>query len=372
MSHEPAQDEPPPDDLPPDGEKVDNNDMNMRPQSLVGMEEHVRAAMSSEKIKSTFYHFEVNANRTKRWHNILGACSLSLLILVLEFALVKVVSPRFGIVDFLEPLNVWAVILGIIPGVCGGILHLCKVREHWVLARFKAERIRHWKFQQLLDGPYLESLTSDSDAFGPRWQRLMDELDAGKGRMHDYVRNLPFVSAFVHHHNIYRPFASTAIFRSAAAVYQQFRLEVQLGWFNQESERYQQADRRTENLAGTLLVLSILSAFLEGILHFFPRFSVSLYVDPGLSVAGIGMALLSAGVRVYRSASGISESAERYQRLTAQLNWHRDNYTRILDKDEHDSTSQEELYKVMVDIERLCHGELVEFVRVSEKSDYFF
>jgi hypothetical protein len=350
--------------------------MNMRSQSLAGMEHHVRASMGRKTIKDVFYHFEVTANRIKSWHNRLGTVSLVLLVMVLEFMLVRLIAVRFGFLDVIRPFTSFAVLVGFIPGLCAALICIFHVRERWILARFKAERIRHWKFQQLLDGPYIESLQTeliDSDpVFEAKWQRLMNELNAGKGGMRDYVRNLPFSSPFIHRHHAYHPYASEKIFRSASAVYEQFRLAVQLNWFNQESERYQKSDRRTESLAGALLLLSIFAAFVEGSLHFVPTLSNNVFVDSGLAAFGVSMALLSAGIRVYRSASGVSESAERYQRLASQLHWYRDNFARILDKNFNDPSSQEELFNVMVGVERLCHGELVEFIRVAEKSDYFF
>jgi hypothetical protein len=358
-----------------DGQKIDNNDMDMGSQSLRVMESHVCAAMQRKKIKNAFYHFEAEANRIKRWHNILGTFGLVLLVVVLEFTLAKLLAIRFDLSGMLKPFIGIVVMLGTIPGACAALIYVFRLRERWLLARFKAERIRHWKFQQLLDGPHIESLQTeriDADhVWNVKWQKLIDELNAGKGRMHDYVRNLPFSSPFVHHHP-FHPYTSETIFINAASVYEQFRLNVQLNWFNQESEQYQQSDRRTETIAETLLLLSVGAAFLEGALHFLPILSHNRYIAPGLSFLAVSMAVASAGVRVYRSASGISESAERYRRLASQLHWYRETFSRILDKETHDSSSQEELFEVMVEIERLCHGELVEFIRVAAKSDYFF
>ena len=128
-------------------------------------------------------------------------------------------------------------------------------------------------------------------------------------------------------------------------------------------------DKRTESAAGTLLFLGVLAAFAEGILHFTTLAEKPL-VEPGLIALGIGLTLLSAGVRVYRSASGVSENAERYQRLTAQLGWHASDFAKLLSERRSDGPTQAKLLDIVLDVERLCHGEMVEFMRMVEKSDY--
>ena len=120
------------------GGKVDNNDMNMRPESFALMDARVRTAMNRARIKDAFYHFEGIANRTKRWHERGGKLVLFVLVVVLEFALLKLVGDRFGIGSWLEGLNAAAVLLGIVPFAVALALHFGKVHERWVEARFKA------------------------------------------------------------------------------------------------------------------------------------------------------------------------------------------------------------------------------------------
>lgn len=353
----------------PDGGEIANNDMDMSSAELDRMDPRVAAAMGRPEIKQAFDHFEWKANRAKRWHNYVGTLSLILLIVALEFSLLKL-SNFQNLETTLKPYMTFVVIVGMVPFVCAFLLHAFKTHEHWVLARFKAERIRHWKFQQLIDGCYVESLTNAAhpdNGFEEHWQALVDDLKFGTTQMRDYVSNRHFSSPFTH-----RPYVNTQTFRNAALVYQRSRLLLQLHWFNQESERYKKADQWTKNVAGILLMLSVISAFVEGLLWFVPLGKPDSWIEPTLAAAGIGMALLSVGIRVYRSASGISESAERYQRLSAQLLWFRGNYEMILAQETLDQTIQKQLFKIVEDVERLCHGELVEFIRVSEKSDYLF
>ena len=101
-------------------------------------------------------------------------------------------------------------------------------------------------------------------AFERRWQKFVDDLELGVTQMQDYVTRQPFASPFVHQsldEHIYR---DEKAFRSAAEVYRQFRLMVQVRWFEQECERYGRADRRTEHAAWLLLMLSAGAAFGRG------------------------------------------------------------------------------------------------------------
>ena len=383
--------------------KVDNNDMNMRPESLELMDTRVRAAMGNATIKAAFCECENIANRAKYWHELGGRLSLFLLIVVLEVALLRLAAGSYAIGQWIKPVTIVAVLLGIIPFACTLILRLFGVHERWVEARFKAERIRHWKFQQLLDGRYMEALqpapqplavngeeitkhssvnldTQDGakpepidEGFERRWDTLVTDMNLGLTGMKQFVKTRPFTSPLGHQStpHIYQ---DEKVFRSAASVYRQFRVMVQVRWFDENSEKYGKRDARTGTTARLLLFLSAFTALAEGVLHVLVHFhSVdweSPYLDPGLAVAGIAMVVLSAGIRVYRSASGISENAERYKRLSMNIDWYTQDFDSSIERDVIDTDCQHHVLRLMEKIEHLCHGELTEFIRVAEKSDY--
>lgn len=357
-------------------EEIDNNDMDLEDDVLAGMQAHVRAAMSKSAIKRAFDLFEKRANRYKRWHNWVGLFSLCLLIVALEVAVLRLVGEHFDFEKALEPFVPVVVIVGSIPFLCAAGLRCFKVHERWVLSRYRAERIRHWKFHQLLDGTYIQKLKLAQDdkdaAFAAQWDDLRPDLKASADEMDAYVGGTPFDSMFLHDSSEDHSYSEPEVFRSAAKTYFNARLRFQRKWFVRESKRYQKRDGWTKRVAGWLLSLSVITAFGEGLLHFLAPATAASYYGLGIAAVSVALALLSAGFRVYRSASGLSENAERYQRVSEHIRWYEGRYLQHLRKAVHDPATQTEIMEIMEAIERLCHGELAEFVRVSKKSEYLF
>lgn len=355
---------------------VRNNDMHMDPAFLDTLEADVRAAMDDPNVALAFDAFEAAANPAKRWHNRLGLTNLILLILTLEFALCKLALPAYKLADPRYRWEVPAWLDGVIAsaGLLLVFLYLLSLvsglRRRWVLERFKAERIRHWKFQRLLDGKYVEAFTAaDPSPHGAptkEWITFLASL-RGEGNLRGYVDHRSFTVPAK------RPYQRQATFDDAVRTYQEFRLGLQTDWFNEATTKYEEQDRWTELLAKILLTLGMVAAGTEAwrysLRHLFRWQGITTW-DVLLPAAGICVLMLSTAVRVWRSASGISESAERYRLISVQLG----KYVEEFEKEQGEpfnAAKQARVFRHMEEVERICHGELIEFIRSARKSDYF-
>lgn len=349
------------------GEEISNNDLKAQSADLEQRYgSAVSVALGNTSVKAKWGQFERAANKSKTWHNLLGTTALLLLIFSLLYAVLELVMAGLRqemVVP--EPLENLLLGIGMAPVLIAILLSALGVRKTWVLARYKAERIRHWQFHQLLSGPYLESLVggpgSSTSQFDAVWRDLMDELNRGHSGLEIFIE-----------HGMFRPalplaaFADDALFRQAVRAYYDLRLKLQIDWFTQEKVRYEAADSRSEAAARALLVSGAALTFLEAGVHFTGQGAMHPALALWIPAGAIMLLLLSAGVRVYRSASGISESAERYKTMQMRLL----HFGEILDPQAVHPPPQAEALEAMLDVERLCHAELVEFLRVSRKSDY--
>ena len=342
-------------------ERIDNDEMKANPQSLKERYgEVVSLALGKEKLKKRFWQFEQTANIKKKLHNSLGLLALVLLIGFLVFSV-------FRLVASVLPLNLtlpdkyltWVLPVGMMPVIIALGLNWGEVRKKWVLARYKAERIRHWEFHQLLNGPYIEGLETNPVGFDTAWREFMYDLDGGHAGLENFIE-----------HSLFRPTFSQAqyqngdTFKNVWKAYYHERLELQIKWFTQEKNRYEDADTRSEAAARALLFSGAVLSFLEFGFHILSKGAI--HHEAGIWLPGLAIMflLLSAGVRVYRSASGISENAERYRTVQARLHHYQQRME--LDAD----LPQAKVLETMFEVERVCHAELVEFLRVAQKSDY--
>ncbi len=344
-------------------EWIDNNDLRAKAADLeLRYGKAVSFALGSEAVKRKWAQFEKVANTRKKWHNRLGTTALLMLVFSLLYAVFELVTAALRQEMVIsEPVENGLLAIGMAPILIAIALSVLGVRQKWMLARYKSERIRHWQFHQLLNGPYVESLTTAESAFEAAWQDLLHDLDRGHPGMEAFIEHGTFHPALPP-----AAFQDEVVFRQAWKAYYDLRLTLQTDWFTQEKIRYEAADSRSESAARALVVTGAALTFFEAGLHFSGLGASHPEAAVWIPAGAIALLLLSAGVRVYRSASGISESAERYKTIQTRLL----HFQEHLNPNAPHSLSPEEVQDAMVEVERLCHAELVEFLRVSQKSDY--
>ena len=212
---------------------VDNDEMKVDPQYLQKWYgKVVRLALGNEKIRKKFYQFEQTANSKKKWHNHLGLLALVLLIGFLVFSVFRLVASVLPLnLTLSDKVLTWGLLIGMVPVIIALGLSWGEVRKDWVLARYKAERIRHWIFHQLLNGPYIEGLETNPAGFDPAWDKFMAELDRGHPGLENFIE-----------HSLFRPAFSQALyqngdtFENVKKAYNEYRLQKQIDWFYPRKE----------------------------------------------------------------------------------------------------------------------------------------
>lgn len=347
---------------------VSNRDMFIG-DDLLGLFPTLRPILHNPEVETFFARQEEVANKWKhafvKWGSI---------CLVIVCALLIILSWRVSLASLSIQLNP---IIGYLAAAAGMMavaiqiyLALSSAHSKWLYARFAAERTRLWKYQSFLDGNFLSLLGGSSEAFNKafndRWILFTAQFRGGGGGMDEFVESSPFELSFTP-----SPYVSPDIFQEARKAYQVFRLDVQKAHLAYKDRVFKAVDEWTDGAAKIFLlgsgVIVVIDACLVGgsalgwINHEGSEWT--RLVTAILAGSALSLAIVSAGLRVYRSASGITEERERYR--FKQLHLRRiDDQLKLL-------TDQGEVLALMARAETLCTEELQEFLRSLSRADYF-
>jgi hypothetical protein len=331
----------------------------------------VRGVVEDPTLEARFTEFDCEALGTKyRYHTIglvsLGLGSIALLAAVMSLWTSTTPAIRWpGLFDWL------AFFSGLIPLCLLYALGRLRWHERWLGARFCAERIRHWRYHQFLDGALVESASVDQSAL----ERGRDLFLAGlsRGAPSDAGARERFVKR-----SVFQPefscssYTDPEVFFQAMKAYKSLRLDYQTDYFTGMEQEWSKRDAKTRELARGLLILAIGLACVEG-LFLMIGLSGQRYGSV-LAASALVLAILSMTVRVYRSGSAMAEETERYASRSIQLSQlSRDFGQPCLHEDTGPEFQRDVASKLDVigEVERVCWLEFVEFMRTAEKSDYF-
>jgi hypothetical protein len=340
---------------------VHNKDMNV-PQAMLALFPQLTKFLDNPEIEKEFKIPEAAANRSKLFFNTFGLSSLIFILLVLLIAAWRFFLHEVGIVPPVYLLWISA-ILGFVSFALSLSSHfLFKFQHRWLHGRFITERLRQWKFQQLLDGEFVALSQTDPPAFerelAARWVTVKFAVLEMPGTMNDFLNAEDF-ELFV------KPSVcpDTRLAQQVIEAYQQLRLNYQARYFSLKTEMLRNLDVWTNSIAKFSLLIAGLLALAEVILlliHSGEQEESTLSWAVGASA--LSAALISAAVRVVRSAKAISEETERYTSKWVLL--------KILSDRLHKETDVNRRLGYMVETERVCVEELREFIRTFNKSDY--
>jgi hypothetical protein len=329
----------------------------------------VRSVLHNDVLEIFFEAQQERANKFKRLFVTSGEACLVLICLLLillswrlSFASLSVSFPLW--VDYL------AAIIGLIALGLQLLISVSRAHSKWLYARFVAELTRQWKYQTFLDGEFVsklgDSLEQFSKELGERWVLFKQRFRHGLGGMTEFIEESPFEflvgpSSYVHQD----------VFDAAKRAYQLFRLDVQTAHLADKNVGLRALDRWTDALAKISLVASGLIAILDACLWGSHAMGwIDIHVGKNLTVltailagSSLSFAIISAGTRVFRSASAITEERERYRFKELHL---RRVEERL--KYENDPVS---ILALMKEAETICTEELQEFLRSLSHANYF-
>lgn len=337
-----------------------NKDINI-PTEMLAQFPRLARFLDNPDINKELTVPETVANRSKLFFNTLGFLSLISIILLLLIAVWRFALHEIGIIPPTYLLWVSG-ILGFVSFVVSLSSHfLFKFQDTWLHNRFITERLRQWKFQQLLDGSFVALQESNPDLFEEelraRWVKAKFTIFEMPGTMNDFV-NAEGFELFVQPSVCKDPGLAQQIIEA----YRYFRLDYQARYFSLKKEMLQTLDVWTNSIAKFSLLLAGLLALGEAILLLVHGAEQESILSWLMGAFALTAALISAAVRVARSAKAISEETERYTSKWVLLKILADRFRK-----ESDPIKQLEY---MAETERICVEELREFIRTFNKSDY--
>lgn len=345
----------------PNGEKSKHNQDIYISNKLISKFEQIFSPLESKIVKDSFYAPETIANSYKKYFNVFGLISLSLVIVVLIFTVWRFTSATAGYST--NSTAVWVIaVLGFFSFLIAIISHFGKFQEKWLLNRFKTERLRQFKFQQLLDGKFMELSKNAPTKFENELQSRFTKFQQS------YINELGSFGDFIDGENFQlfvKPNISSDVELSNQIfeAYYTFRLEYQFLYFKDKQKDLLFLDDSTKSIAKFSLLTAFLLALAELIILLIHNVDLEKKLSWIIGAFAISAGLLSAGVRVFRSAKAISEENERYTSKWVVL--------KILsEKFNHEKSTPEEKLQVMNETERISIEELREFLRTFKKSDY--
>jgi len=348
--------------IPPPINKVIKHNQDIYISSeIISQFDQIIIPIDSQIIQNLFKSPEYLANSNKLYFNLFGIVSLSLVIIVLIFTVWRFASTTAGYTININGILIIA-ILGIISFLIAIFAHFWKFQENWLQNRFETERLRQFKFQQLLDGNFMELSKNDSVNFEIKLK------DRFTNFQHSNINKLGSLGDFVDAEDfqlLVEPNDSSDVELSKQIfeAYFTLRLDYQARYFKEKQESLKTLDDWTKSIAK----FSLLIAFVLALADLFILLSHNIELEKTLGwligASAVSAGLTSAGVRVFRNAKAISEETERYTSKWVLL--------KILSEkfNNKKATSQEKL-QVMIETERVSIEELREFLRTFKKSDY--
>jgi hypothetical protein len=150
--------------------------------------------------------------------------------------------------------------------------------------------------------------------------------------------------------------------RQILEAYRALRLEFQAGYFSLKRQMLHTIDIWTNSIAKFSLLAAGVLALVEVILLLRHEAGHESKVGWFIAALALSAALVSAAVRVVRSAKAISEESERYTSKWVVL--------KILAERLRREADPQEQLDCMIETERVCVEELREFIRTFNKADY--
>jgi hypothetical protein len=340
-------------------ELVHNLDITV-PGNVADQFRRLRPLLDNSAINTQFESSDARANRSKLWFTVFGFSSLVLMLLMLLIVVWQpfLVGLEVNVPSWLRWAGAGAGILSLaISFICHFIF---RFQEKWLRNRYITERLRQWKFQQLLDGELISLSVSNPKAFemdvASRWAKAKFDFIEKPGTMNDFVDAENF-SLFVKP-SVWRDKDLT---KQVITAYEVLRLDYEAKYFSFKRHNLETLDVWTGGIAKlTFLIAGVLalSEIVLGLVNGHDNESLFGF----FGVAAVSLALLSVAVRIFRSARAISEEAERYTSKWVRL--------KTLAERFRTETQSAKQMEVMIETERVCVEELREFIRTFKKSDY--
>lgn len=333
-------------------------------QSYIEIHKELAEYLTNDSIQAAFSEAESKAKAASLEYHWLGTGSIALAAVSLLFSAIKLYPPISG--------SEWAHSLVWITS-CTALLAIFIIitvrtrssKSRWLAHRLHAELLRQIHFRVLLDGRRLESHAMHPESLARIHNPKLGDLDQymnGGSVTCDW-----FMSSLITDLEVSPSLASDAATQEKYfELYRELRIRWQAKYFLASRDRLAFQDEVSETIARCTIFGAVLvaTAELAALLRDSGGVSTSTKLFPLLAVTAIILAVLSAVLRVFRSASGISERREHYEVFSQHIR-------RLETAFDVVQTPREKL-EIMRTVELTLIEELRGFLRIAHKSNYLF
>lgn len=299
-------------------EFLHNTDLRPSDQYLAGVP-RLRPLLHFPALVAKFEAYDRAAGAAQRRLRRIGGLSLLLAMVAILGAAGQLLALALG-----GHAPAWAAIglefCGLTAIVLAAGPWFGRVRGRWLVSRFVTEQLRLWQFQSLLDGEYAALAARAPADFeqdrARRFARLESQLVGAEGAMNSLVDS---ESSDLHFR--VTPCPDTPLADELTRAYQDLRIFKQLAYFKLKKEQLADADEWTEGLAKYSLFTALLLSLGQVLLAATGAEAGGPWgVVAASAMAGaLAMAVLSAGVRVYRAATAVAQQREHYESKWVRL-----------------------------------------------------
>ncbi len=313
-----------------------NQDIHVSDDTLAAYPE-IALLLAFRPLRECFDRADAEASRNKRHFVLFGRVSLCCALLALTGSAVDLIIRGYDAEAV--PINL-SVVFGALAATSLMVLlfmHLHRLRDHWLEACYKRERIRHWRWQVFLDGPLVEEAVAAQDAeslqktqFYKQWARFQADLDSANTSSHLFKRRRPALQELFFSR---RDYSDDVIAESVLSLLKGLRFQHQINYPKRATgliagdNRLNLKEHRewVDSFSRVSLVLALLLAVGHVVTTL-----VSLAAESGPSLMSDGThqlfgvlalwaALMSGLARAYLAGLTLPEETESYEDYAARI-----------------------------------------------------
>ena len=356
-----------------------NHDLNLPDEFLNGYP-MIRSLLKDDRLLNRFNDYDGQAKSHKKSFHRLGLWSLTLALLSLGAAAVRLLVSE-------ETFSHYPVIA--MAAEFAGVLSVVFVlwgrwkghRAKWCVALFLRERLRQWHFQMFLDGRLMDLFLTKPDMFeselDARWHDLQQNFRDGSGMMNAFVRSATHQGDFFHEPS---DFTNDSLAESVLRALWILRVEHQLRFSRRKtapggegaSLALQERTSWSETVASTSLAAAVVvcaMAFVVSLFHFWPVGGhgaawATVQLSRELAGSALALAVLSAASRAYRAGYTLPDESESYEEYCDRI--------RELQAGLKSVPEDREKLKKLVQLEEEAAAELRRFLRMKLRATFIF
>ena len=322
-------------DTPPGLKLEYNHDLDVSEDFLCA-HAPIRKALKDERLIRAFTYYDGEARKHKRWFESLGMWILTLALVPLLVAAVRMIV---GELAWKEEISISAETLGLISALLVLLSRRKRHRRLWCQAVFCRERLRQWHFQKFLDGGFIGLLADPNGRFDAeldkRWGTLTHNFRDGYGAMKEFLE-------FGHEPDLFvelTPYADRTLAQHVIDALSTLRVQHQLRYCVQrmaaeaEERGLSLEERRSISehvaaltLAGAVLIMvsALLVPIASSIAHLlryrgWPSGKQVLQITRAFGGAALFLSVVSAGSRAYRAGFTVPDESESYEEYSSRL-----------------------------------------------------